>query len=85
MPVPPSPEGEVIAALQARVAAAETAASDLHGQMLASSELIQALAEQNTQLIGRVETLRVRLQWLAVATAVLAVAGVAGFAWILRT
>jgi hypothetical protein len=32
--------------------------------MLASSELIQSLADQNTQLIKRVEVNRVRLLWL---------------------
>ena len=63
------PEARVIAALEARIAALEVEASDLHGQMLASSELIKALAEQNTQLISRIETSRVRLLWLAVATA----------------
>jgi hypothetical protein len=41
------------------------AVADLHQQMLASSELIQALADQNTQLIRRVEVNRVRLLWLA--------------------
>lgn len=62
-------ETPVIAALQARIAVLETEAADLHGQMVASSELIKALAEQNTQLIRRIETSRVRLLWLAIATA----------------
>ncbi|OOG56066.1 hypothetical protein [Polaromonas sp. C04] len=67
---------EAIAVLQARIAALEVEAADLHGQMVASSALIKALAEQNTQLISRIETSRVRLLWLAVATAVTAVIAV---------
>jgi len=53
-----SPEAQSIATLQAEV-------SDLHNQMLKSSELIRALADQNTQLIRRFEISRIRVQWLA--------------------
>jgi hypothetical protein len=53
--------------------ATEAAVADLRQQMLASSELIKELAEQNTQLIKRVETNRKRLLWLAVFTAALAI------------
>ena len=74
--VPVSPEGQAIAALQAHVLALESATHDLHEQMLASSELIKALAEQNTQLIRRAEVNRVRLLVLAGVTAVVAVAAV---------
>ncbi|MGH8819962.1 MAG: hypothetical protein ACREWJ_01545 [Rhodoferax sp.] len=79
LPVPPSasPTGAPsLAELQARVAALEVEAADLHGQMVSSSELIKALAEQNTQLIRRIETSRVRLLWLAVATAATAMAAI---------
>lgn len=68
-----SPEAHSIAILQAQLATAEAAVSDLHNQMLASSELIKALADQNTQLIQRVEVNRTRVVWLSGATAVLAV------------
>lgn len=51
--------------LALRIQELETDAADLQAQMVASSEVIKALAEQNTQLIVRVETLRVRLLWLA--------------------
>jgi hypothetical protein len=54
----------------------ESALSDLHTQMLASSELIKALAEQNSQLIVRVETSRARLQWLAIIGLVSAVCAI---------
>lgn len=57
---PPTPQQ-----LQARIAALEEAVSRLDEQMLASSELIKALAEQNAQLIRRLEIHRVRSTWLA--------------------
>lgn len=68
-----SPEDRAIAALQADVLALSDATHELHEQMLASSELIKALAEQNTQLIRRAEVNRVRLLLLAGVTAVVAV------------
>jgi hypothetical protein len=84
VPQPDSPnEDRSSAALQARIAALEAEAADLHGQMVSSSELIKALAEQNTQLIRRIETSRVRLLWLAVATAATAI--VALYAIVLAT
>ena len=73
-----TPEGQAIAALQARLLTLENATQDLHEQMLASSELIQSLAEQNTQLIRRAEVNRLRLLWLASVTAVVAVVAVIG-------
>ena len=48
-------------------------AAELHQQMLTSSELIRELADQNAALIKRVETFRVRLRWLSIAIALLAV------------
>ena len=62
----PLPGGSAtLAALQRRIDALEEASDALHGQMLASSALIKTLAEQNTQLIARVEVNRVRLLALA--------------------
>lgn len=75
-----APEAQVIATLQSRLAAVEAAASDLHDQMLASSELIQALAEQNAQLIKRIEVNRVRVLWLAAATVVIGIAVLSNWA-----
>lgn len=63
--------------LASRQAELEASLADLHAQMLASSELIKALAEQNTQLVRRAEVNRVRTLWLAGTTAVMAVALVA--------
>lgn len=80
---PPSPEGQAAAALQARTLVLETAVQELHEQMLASSELIKALAEQNTQLIQRAEVNRVRLLALAGVTALVTVIAVAGLVLVL--
>ncbi len=64
-PSPALAEISPIAALQARLAAAEASVAQLQQQMLDSSQLIKALAEQNSELIRRVETNRVRVLWLA--------------------
>jgi negative regulator of sigma E activity len=47
----------------------ERAIADLHAQMLASSELIKALADQNAQLVERLEVGRKRASWLVAAAA----------------
>jgi hypothetical protein len=52
-------------ALQSRIAELEAAGAEMHNQMVASSALVQALAEQNTQLILRTDALRKRLTWVA--------------------
>lgn len=56
---------ERLCILEARVEA-------LHGQMLAAGEVIGSLAEQNAQLIVRVEKTRRRLLWLALVNVALA-------------
>lgn len=71
-------ESQPLAALEARVITLEAAVSDLHGQMLASTELIKALADQNAQLIQGIETNRVRVLWLSAATVVVAIAALLG-------
>lgn len=73
-----SPESQALAALETRAKSLEAAITDLHGQMLASSELIKALADQNAQLVARVEANRVRVLWLSVATGVVAVVALLG-------
>lgn len=65
-----SAEAQAIGQLETRIASAEATMSDLYSQMLASTELIKSLAEQNAQLIERIESNRVRVFWLAAATAV---------------
>lgn len=71
----PSPDSSAIAVLQAQLAGVELTVAELQQQMLASSGLIKALADQNTQLIQRVEVMRIRLLWLAAAIAVLGIVG----------
>ena len=75
-----SPTSPALAALEARTIALEATVADLHGQMLASSELIKALAEQNAQLVKRIEANRIRMLWLTATTGVLAIAAIA--AWL---
>jgi hypothetical protein len=62
---PASTAVQSVPMLALRIQELETDAADLQAQMVASSEVIKALADQNTQLIIRVETLRVRMLWLA--------------------
>ena len=57
--------------LQAQLARQDARIGELHQQMLRSSELIQSLAEQNTQLVQRVEANRVRVRWLTLAVLLL--------------
>jgi hypothetical protein len=77
------PGEQAIDALRTRLATVEAAAADLHGQMLASSELIKALAEQNTHLIQRIEANRVRVAWLAGAIAVVGILAVSSLVLLL--
>ena len=70
-PFAPNPELQAIAVLKSRVLELETATSDLQEQMADSTGLIRALAEQNTQLILRIDAMRARLIWTACAIGVL--------------
>jgi len=56
-----SSDNNTVETLQKRLAALEIASANLHSQMLASTELIQALAEQNAQLIKKIELSRIRI------------------------
>lgn len=55
--------------LKARVLTLEDGVKCLYDQMQASSELIKALAEQNAQLVQRVELIRTRLADYVIASA----------------
>ncbi|PKO56093.1 MAG: hypothetical protein CVU28_04175 [Betaproteobacteria bacterium HGW-Betaproteobacteria-21] len=75
-PVAQGSEAETLTRVRTQLVAVEARVADLHEQMLASSALIKALADQNAELIKRVETNRIRLLWLTVIiVAVLAVIG----------
>jgi hypothetical protein len=65
---------DAIAALQTQLAELQVATAELHQQMFESSALIQSLAEQNTQLVQRIELNRKSLLVLAVVTMALGVA-----------
>ena len=54
--------------LKARLVRLDDSVKSLQDQMQASSELIKALAEQNTQLVRRIELNRDRLVRYAIAT-----------------
>ncbi len=60
-----------------RLAALEASVSDLDQQMLASSELIRALAEQNSALIVAIEKARRQRLWLSAITAIAVIIAVA--------
>lgn len=68
---------EDVSIIQKRLAAMEKSTSELHKQMVASSALIRELADQNTQLIARIEANHVRMFWLIVLFAVTAIIAVA--------
>jgi hypothetical protein len=46
----------------------QVAVAELQAQLLDCSQLIKALAEQNAQLVARIEANRVRTLWLSAAT-----------------
>lgn len=68
-----SGQDAAVAALAAQVAELQVTTAELHQQMLESSALIQSLAEQNTQLIQRVEVNRKRVLMIGVLAVALAV------------
>jgi len=72
---PGVPDGAdpTLASLQTQVTQLQVSVAELHQQMLASSALIGSLAEQNTQLITRVEVNRKRVLALVVVLVALAV------------
>ena len=69
--------GDAVGALKLDVSGLDTSVGELQEQMVASSALIKALADQNTQLIERVEAHRIRVLYLTVATAIAGVVAVA--------
>ena len=77
---PPSSDDLTLASLHMQLSALEAQVADLHAQMLASSALIKALADQNAQLIKHVEANRIRALWLTAATVIFGITAVAGLA-----
>jgi hypothetical protein len=66
-----SSEEQTIASLDTRIIELKNEVAALHDQMLASSEIIEALAEQNTQLIKSIEIFRGRVLRLGLLTVTL--------------
>ena len=58
-----------VSAMQKRIITLEANITDLNSRMLASSEVIKELADQNTQFVRRIETHRLRIIWLTILTA----------------
>lgn len=69
-PASPALEGDALAQLQAQVAALQAASAEMQNQMLESSALIKSLAEQNAELIERVQSHRVWVRWLTLAVVI---------------
>ncbi len=75
-----APAEATLARLHERVGDLEANLEAVHGQILASSELIRSLADQNAQLVRHLEELRLRLRrlgLLALAAGVVAMAALA--------
>ena len=77
------PEEDVFGALVLRVGKNEETLADLRRQMLQASEIIANLADQNAQLIAKMEMARSRLLWLGVATGVSSVFALVALALVL--
>lgn len=76
----PTRQDDDMALIQSELDALQAATTELRAQMLASSELINELAAQNTALIQRVESYRIRLLWLSLALALVAALALASLA-----
>ena len=68
-----SSEEQTIASLDTRIIELKNEVAALHDQMLASSEVIEALAEQNAQLIKSIEIFRGRVLRLGLLTVTLSI------------
>lgn len=75
-------ESQVHDRTHARLVALEAAIADLHSQMVASSGLIQALADQNAQLIARVDADRARVRRLVIVGWLFAISAIGCFAFL---
>jgi hypothetical protein len=60
-----SPQERALSALESRVSAIESEATEHQEQMRASSALIGQLVEQNAQLIKKIQANSVRVAWLS--------------------
>ena len=77
------PVEDVFGTLVLRVEKNESTLLDLRTQMLQASEIIANLADQNAQLIAKMELARTRMLWLGVATGVSGILALVALALIL--
>jgi len=82
-PMEVMPEEDPFDTLFLRVDKNEANLADLRTQMLQASEIIANLADQNAQLIAKMELARTRLLWLGVATGVSSILALVSLALIL--
>jgi hypothetical protein len=83
MVVDDEPQEDVFGTLVLRVENNEARLADLRTQMLQASEIIANLADQNAQLIAKMEVARTRLLWLGVATSVSSVLALVALALVM--
>ena len=76
-------DDQPLAVLQARVAGLQHTVSRLQDELLASSELITELAQQNAGLIQRAQAQGRRLAWLTAATVAVCAGTVFALVWVL--
>ncbi|WP_229440641.1 hypothetical protein [Massilia sp. BSC265] len=67
---PDEPQEDYFGTLVMRVEKNEMSLADLRTQMLQASEIIANMADQNAQLIAKMDVARKRMLWLGVATGV---------------
>lgn len=70
--------------LNQRVIALNNGLQILQEQMAASTELISKMAEQNAQLIARLDALKVRLRWFSLLLLLLSGLVTAGLGWVIN-
>ena len=80
---PPASDGletdaQMLRRLQQQVGSQQAELAAVHEQLLATSSVVQQLAEQNAALIQRMERQRLQLRWLSAVV----VAGVLTAAWL---
>jgi hypothetical protein len=63
-----TPAADPAAALAVRLDQTDAALADLRGKLLSATELIATLADQNEQLIAKIDAMRLRMLWLSVAS-----------------
>ncbi|MEX5744729.1 hypothetical protein [Massilia sp. X63] len=78
-----APQEDVFGSLIQRVEKNEATLFDLRAQMLQASEIIANLADQNAQLIAKMELARTRMLWLGVATGVSAILALVALALVM--